>query len=59
MEDLTDQEKDILYVTRDKEGSVTLYADEDWAIERGADPSKLRAIEIPRNLYMNLSLIHI
>ncbi len=51
MENQADQEKDILYVTRDKDGAVTLYADEDWAMERGADPSKLHVVEIPHELY--------
>jgi hypothetical protein len=46
-------EKDILYVRRDKDGAVTLYVDEDWAVERGVDPSQLVQIEIPRELYAN------
>jgi hypothetical protein len=46
-------EKDILYVRRDKDGAVTLYVDEDWAVERGVDPSQLVKIEIPRELYAN------
>ncbi len=46
-------EKDILYVRRDKDGAVTLYVDEDWAVERGVDPSHLVKIEIPRELYAN------
>jgi hypothetical protein len=32
---------------------VTLYVDEDWAVERGVDPSQLVKIEIPRELYAN------
>jgi len=46
-------EKDILFVRRDKDGAVTLYIDEDWAAERGVDPSQLVKIEIPRELYAN------
>ena len=40
MEHTPEQEKDILFATRDKDGAVTLYADEEWAI-----------VEIPRELY--------
>ena len=45
------EEKDILFVTLAKDGAVTLYADEEWAVERGADPSQLHMVEIPRDLY--------
>jgi hypothetical protein len=45
------EEKDILFVTLAKDGAVTLYADEEWAIERGADPSQLYMVEVPRDLY--------
>jgi len=51
MEHIPEQEKDILFATRDKDGAVTLYADEEWAVERGADPSQLHIVEIPRDLY--------
>ena len=51
MEETPEQEKDILFATLAKDGAVTLYADEDWAIERGADPSHLHMVEIPRDLY--------
>ena len=53
MDDRPEQEKDILFATRDKDGAVTLYADEEWALERGADPSQLHMVEIPRALYSN------
>lgn len=46
-----EEEKDILYVLRHKDGAVSLYIDEDWAIERGVDPSQLVTVEIPRELY--------
>ena len=45
------EEKDILYVLRHKDGAVSLYIDEDWAIERGVDPSQLVQVEIPGELY--------
>lgn len=45
------EDKDILYVLRHKDGAVSLYIDEDWAIERGVDPSQLVQVEIPRELY--------
>ena len=46
-----EEEKDTLFATRDKDGAITLYADEDWAIERGADPTQIHLVEIPRGLY--------
>ena len=48
-----EEEKDTLFATRDKDGAVTLYADEEWAIERGVDPAELHVVEIPRALYSN------
>ncbi|GEM_PF-1023388 len=51
MEKTPEEEKDILFATRDKDGAVTLYADEEWAMERGADLTRLHAVEIPRELY--------
>jgi hypothetical protein len=45
------EDKDILYALRHKDGGVSLYIDEDWAVERGVDPSQLVTVEIPRNLY--------
>ena len=46
-----EEEKDTLFATRDKDGAVTLYADEEWAVERGVDPTHLHLVEIPRELY--------
>jgi len=40
-----------LFVYLAKDGAVTLYADEEWAIERGADPSQLHMVEVPRDLF--------
>ena len=53
MEETPDQKEatDTLFATRDKDGAITLYADEEWAVERGADPTQLYAVEIPRELY--------
>ena len=45
------EDKNILFVRREKDGAVTLYVDEDWAAERGVDPSELVQVEIPRELY--------
>ena len=45
------QEKDILFAFRHKDGAVSLYADEDWAMERGVDPKDLVMVEIPRELF--------
>lgn len=42
-----------LCAVRHPDGSVSLYVDEAYAIERGADPSKLVRIDIPRDLYAN------
>ena len=46
-----EEDQDILYVRREKDGAVTLYVDEDWAAERGADLSQLVKIKVPRELY--------
>ena len=40
-----------LYAIRYPDGSVTLYVDEAYAIERGADPARLQRVEIPRQLH--------
>lgn len=51
MEETHDQEKDILFVYRHPDGSVTLYSDEEWALERGMKLEDLHVVEIPRTLY--------
>ncbi len=51
-----DEDKNILFVRREKDGAVTLYVDEDWAAERGVDPSELVQVEIPRELYSSGSV---
>lgn len=45
-----------LYAIRHKDGSVSLYVDEAYAMERGVDPAKLVRIVIPRELYQKGSV---
>jgi hypothetical protein len=40
-----------LYAIRFPDGSVSLYIDEEYAMERGVDPAKLVRVEIPRELF--------
>ena len=47
------ENKNYLYAIRHKDGGVTLYVDEAYAMERGADSSKLVRVEIPKDLYTN------
>lgn len=42
-----------LYAIRHADGSVSLYIDEDYAVERGIDPTTLTRVEIPRELFTN------
>ena len=42
-----------LYAIRHADGSVSLYIDEDYALERGVDPTTLTRIEIPRELFVS------
>ena len=46
-----DEDKNILYAFRDQQGDLRLYIDEDWASERGIDPSHLIPVEIPREIF--------
>ena len=46
-----EEEQNILFVRREQDGAVTLYVDEDWAAERGANLSELGKVPIPRELY--------
>jgi hypothetical protein len=41
-----------LYALRFADGSVSLYVDEQYAQERGVDPSKLIRVEIPRDMFI-------
>ncbi len=45
-----------LCAIRYPDGSVGLYVDEEYAIERGVDPAKLVKVEIPRELYVSGSV---
>lgn len=47
------EEKNYLYAIRHRDGGVTLYIDEAYAQERGADLSKLVKVEIPKDLYIS------
>jgi hypothetical protein len=42
-----------LYAIRFPDGSVSLYIDEEYAIERGVDPATLTRVEIPREMFVN------
>ncbi|MEW6248145.1 MAG: hypothetical protein AB1555_15745 [Nitrospirota bacterium] len=42
-----------LYAIRYPDGSVSLYVDEEYALERGVDPAKLVRVEIPRELFIS------
>jgi hypothetical protein len=42
-----------LYAIRFPDGSVSLYIDEDYAIERGVDPALLTRVEIPRDMFVS------
>jgi hypothetical protein len=48
---MEEEEQNILFVRREQDGAVTLYVDEDWAAERGANLSELVKVPIPRELY--------
>jgi hypothetical protein len=40
-----------LYAIRFSDGSVSLYIDEEYAMQRGVDPATLTRVEIPRELF--------
>ena len=40
-----------LYAIRFPDGSVSLYIDEEYAMERGVNPTTLTRVEIPRELF--------
>ncbi|MCC2640970.1 MAG: hypothetical protein K0S45_1383 [Nitrospira sp.] len=42
-----------VYAMRFPDGSVSLYIDEEYAIDRGIDPAKLVRVEIPREMFIN------
>lgn len=45
-----------LYAIRFPDGTVSLYIDEAYALERGVDPQKLVRVEIPRDLFATGSI---
>jgi hypothetical protein len=45
-----------VYAIRFPDGSVSLYIDEEYAIDRGIDPAKLVRVEIPREMFINGSI---
>ena len=49
-------ENNAVYAIRFPDGSVTLYIDEEYAIDRGVDPAKLVRVEIPRELFISGSI---
>lgn len=46
-----EEEENILFVRREPDGAITLYVDEEWAAERGANIADLVRVPIPRELY--------
>jgi hypothetical protein len=42
-----------LYALRFPDGSVSLYIDEQYAQDRGIDPSRLVRVEIPREMFIS------
>ena len=46
-----DEDTHALCAIRHGDGSVSLYVDEAYALERGVDPSQLVHVPIPRTLY--------
>jgi hypothetical protein len=49
-------ENNAVYAIRFPDGSVTLYIDEEYAIDRGIDPAKLVRVEIPREMFISGSI---
>jgi hypothetical protein len=52
-------ENNAVYAIRHPDGSVTLYIDEEYALDRGVDPAKLVRVEIPRELFVSGSIQNI
>jgi len=42
-----------LYALRFPDGSVSLYIDEQYAHDRGIEPSRLVRVEIPREMFIS------
>ncbi|MEW6544820.1 MAG: hypothetical protein AB1411_14575 [Nitrospirota bacterium] len=47
------EESSALWAIRYADGSVSLYVDEAYAIEKGVDPNRLVKVDIPRELYIS------
>jgi hypothetical protein len=47
------EESHALYAIRHRDGSVSLYVDEAYAVEKGIDPAQLHRVDIPRQLYVS------
>lgn len=45
------RDNNTLYAIRYPDGSVSLYIDEEYAMERGVNPATLTRVEIPRELF--------
>ncbi|HEY6262333.1 MAG TPA: hypothetical protein VIW47_12120 [Nitrospiraceae bacterium] len=45
-------ENNALYAIRFSDGSLSLYIDEEYAIDRGVDPAMLTRVEIPREMFV-------
>jgi hypothetical protein len=45
-----------LYAIRFPDGSVSLYIDEEYAMERGVNPATLTRVEIPSELFSTGSI---
>lgn len=45
------RDNNMLYAIRYPDGSVSLYIDEEYAMERGVNPATLTRVEIPRELF--------
>lgn len=46
-------DSDALYAVRHPDGSVSLYVDEAYALERGVDPNRLVRVEIPKKIFIS------
>jgi hypothetical protein len=45
------RDNNTLFAIRYPDGSVSLYIDEEYAMERGVNPATLTRVEIPRELF--------
>ena len=47
------EESHALYAIRHRDGSVSLYVDEAYAVEKGIDPAQVHRVDSPRLLYVS------